>query len=119
MPEMVRQYPSGAFSLSDVEAAGEIVGFPVQRATVRSQIANYVNAKWLERVTNGTFRFTKAGLDALSELSISPGNAVSRLEAETPTADDVQAVGASLEDEVNVSPKASELLVAVGDIVPR
>lgn len=112
MPEMVRQYPVGVFKLADIEAAGEMVGAPVQGATARSQMANYVNLGFLERVNLGEFRFTKAGLTALGSLSNAP-------DAEAPAVADVQPAGALRDDAHNVSPKASDAYHSIGGDRPR
>lgn len=91
MPEMVRHYPSGPFTTADVVAAGELVGAPVKGPTVRSQMSNYATQKYVERVSQGKFKFTERGRSAFAA---SQGKQTAiRLVTESPTAHDVQAVG--------------------------
>ncbi len=51
------------FTTDDVLACAELKGFDVQRATVRTQCANFVNAGYLSRIANGRFVVTDKGRD--------------------------------------------------------
>ena len=66
---MARQYPEGTFTLGDVAAAGELRGHNLKPETVRSQMANYVKAGFLDRVTQGKFSFTDKGRETFASLS--------------------------------------------------
>lgn len=70
----------GEFGYSAVERVGTAAGTPINRHTLRSQMANYVNAGLLERVKEGTFRFTEKGKDEFKSLSTDSGS--SELESE-------------------------------------
>lgn len=92
MPEVLRHYPNAVFGLADVIAAGDLIGAPVHPDTTRSQMANYVNSGYLERVSKGKFRFTTEGREVFSELSVKPG-AAQPPEKETPAQVDVPEAG--------------------------
>ncbi len=49
------------FGYSDVQSVAHAMTLTVQKHTLRAQMANYVNAGWLERVRNGKFKFTDKG----------------------------------------------------------
>ena len=118
MPEMVRQYPVGVFKLDDVEAAGDMVGHRVARATARSQMANYVNHGWLERVDLGEFKFTASGLSVLGTPTFAPGNERSP-DVKTPAMCDAQSAGVSQDGVPSADPEASNGLHSTGGISPR
>jgi hypothetical protein len=102
MPEMVRQYPTGIFRLSDVEAAADLVGQSVKSQTVRSQMSNYVSAGHLVRESQGVFKFTDRGRSAFSELSDKPSKL--RLVTKSLPTDGAQVDGGTGE---HAPPKAS------------
>jgi hypothetical protein len=63
MQELARSRSSAEFDISSVEGASQAVGGAMNPNTIRSQMANYAHAGFLERVRPGWFRFTATGLN--------------------------------------------------------
>lgn len=60
---MAKDYPKD-LSFDEIEQHSERAGFPVERATLRSQMALYANMGFVERIGSGRFRITLAGAEA-------------------------------------------------------
>lgn len=59
------------FDLDRIVEVSAKVGYPMQRATARSQMSNYAKSGLIDRVREGTFKVTAAGAKAAgSELDI-------------------------------------------------
>lgn len=63
-----------AFDIDAVLAAANVVGLNPTRGNVRSQMAAYVGRGLLERVNEGSFRLTDAGLSEFSHGQVSGGD---------------------------------------------
>lgn len=48
-------------SLDEIQSYAVCLGKPIQRATLRAQMASYVNREWLARIEDGVFRLTELG----------------------------------------------------------
>jgi hypothetical protein len=81
MPELVKVLGNDPdFSVAEVEGFAALVeGKSLNAATIRSQMANYVNNGWLERVREGRFRFTQEGVCRFSEPAPAPPLGVSKI----------------------------------------
>lgn len=94
----------GEFVLDDVWMVGASVGHEINRNTLRSQMSNYAKFGWVERVKEGRYRFSRQGIDIVTELQNAAGRKGSGRDA--PAADDVYAAGGSPGD-FATDPKAS------------
>ena len=71
---VVVRHHQDIFDLDDIEAASEKAGHPTNRNTIRSQMANYVNAGLVERVDQGRFRLTPSGAVAVGIVPTETGS---------------------------------------------
>lgn len=115
MIEVASQFDD-EFNLDDLKRVYRTLGVPVRRTSLRTQAANYTNNGWLERVSQGRFRFTQKGRMAVAHIKLKSD--VSAPDKEKPDAGDTQASG--LSSEAQTPPEVSnDFTLQPGEDGPR